>query len=101
MTTMNRAGGHTPGKWWVREWEHGDIDVLCNGSRVASVDEWKDHNKTLANAKLIAAAPALADALENLIRLLAGVAAIAKTNEKADIVLTDARAALRLAGRLQ
>jgi hypothetical protein len=66
-----RAVQHTPGRW---EWTTGDPDLRnygiysIEGGRIAEV-----HNQNSANARLIASAPELLEALGDLVDQLEGI----------------------------
>ena len=95
--------GHTPGPWYIEP----TGERTCNGPTV-SIDQsplkivarpdWHlDHEEYMANARLIAAAPDLLEALENLLEECLGVdfqdngakdaarAAIAKATEPSPV----------------
>jgi hypothetical protein len=80
---------HTPGPWMP---DKDGVIALPTGQRIAFAG-------SSANAKLIAAAPALADALELALDDFAFVTS-APDCEYLGNTLTVIRAALRLAGRL-
>lgn len=95
------AAKHTPGPWVLADRNKkgfaariisgdpnsGIVADAYGGGEMAQVD---------ANAKLIAAAPELADAVEMLLKRIAGDC----TREEADAAPDNARSALRKAGRL-
>lgn len=67
MTTNTK---HTPGPWSLRHGGRHDGDrlVTSGGSDICRMDGGpNDDSETLANARLIAAAPELLDALRNLL----------------------------------
>lgn len=62
--------GHTPGPWGQRRLKRSiEIFWLSTGKKIASIslNEFISNDKTEANARLIAAAPELLDALMALI----------------------------------
>jgi len=62
MTTQTQT--HTPGPWTVNI-DGPDMRVFAGGEMLAIVNEFRDEAE--ANARLIASAPALKEALERLL----------------------------------
>jgi hypothetical protein len=95
----------TPGPWWVGDARNGWAIVTDDGATtVASVmrsypPDSDDDEQRLADAKLIAAAPLLADALERAMGCIRGLLARTPVRDVAETE-AEARAALRAAGRL-
>lgn len=95
--------GHTPGPWVVSESEkkclaifpgneHGRPRALCS---IAWVQSWNDTADDAANARLIAAAPDLLDAITNLMN---GVdTGLVRVETPADETLANAFAKIRAA----
>ena len=59
---------HTPGPWEVSNLlrSYGSVYVRADRNFVRIYDEWKSEEMQLANARLIASAPELLEALQNL-----------------------------------
>jgi hypothetical protein len=104
------AGKHTPGPWAMEVRRDGDIEVgpsegLTLGGVAPLATVYGDDREpstcwpVTANAKLIAAAPALADALEAVLRESRDWI-IENMSDAERAALEAARAALRAAGRL-
>jgi hypothetical protein len=92
------VSAHTPGPWHVREWDRHEVDVLGMGARIANVSAWADHDHTIADARLIAAAPDLLIALRMILPLAEAYMKGAPTHAD-NAKLEDARAALVKAAR--
>lgn len=63
---------HTQGKWTVYTWKDDSVavEVEPSGTFICQVNYKEAHEERLANAKLIAAAPLLLGALEEILYLL-------------------------------
>lgn len=62
-----KPGGHTPGPWFVDEWNRGSLTVRSDDSGpIAELPDWIPEHKEeeRANARLIAAAPELLEAIK-------------------------------------
>lgn len=64
---------HTKGNWEIgRSLADLETDIICRGKRICEVKHYKsfksdpNYKQGIANAKLIAAAPDMLDALQNL-----------------------------------
>ena len=76
MTTKAKSKGagkeagspHTPGPWMIRRGKYG-VDILGTGPRGDVAVAAIDRHYTEANARLIAEAPAMYEALRGLLRL--------------------------------
>lgn len=64
MSADQQSLSHTPGPWLAEaDYEHGPIVTASDGSIVADYTCWDGHRKeAVANARLIASAPALLEA---------------------------------------
>lgn len=99
------ASNHTPGPWEIHPWGDADIEIVANDTTVCNVpgfnDETTDPSATTANAKLIAAAPELLNALEVMVASFAGAMGLDENDLDADGESYDcvkqARAAIRSA----
>ena len=67
---MNEIKGYTPGPWKVEEFRKGSYLVTARNAGTAREGIVAQHVPGIANARLIAAAPELYEALENLIDFL-------------------------------
>jgi hypothetical protein len=83
---------HTPGPWTFKHAgdESGDIGILSDGPAVVAecfpdirIRDEGAHDECLANARLIAAAPELLEALRNLICDHGGSRAVSRDDERA------------------
>lgn len=66
MTDKTEAT-HTPGPWYVKS-PQGQAQVWAGNMGVCNC--WDRDDESLANARLIAAAPEMLEALENLVELI-------------------------------
>lgn len=91
---------HTPGPWFVVPYGDGDQKVICRDEegnwRIAfmatSFDQREELAEIRANARLISAAPDMAEALRDLLRMFS------YTEPETAEAIVNARAALRKAG---
>jgi hypothetical protein len=95
---------HTPGPWTVDvEDECRVIDVQdCTVARTDYVEIEEERDWQVANAALIAAAPAMLEALTDLMPLLDAVeASLGDDSDEDHLRIEQARAALAAAGRIR
>lgn len=76
------------GKWTKGEWEICGDDVLAGGYFVATVHDNNGAPKNKANARLIAQAPAMAEALEDAQKRLRGAGMLGGADDPVNVVLT-------------
>jgi hypothetical protein len=67
---MSSTGTYTPGPWRMEEFRKGSYLVTARNAGTAREGIVAQHVPGIANARLIAAAPELYEALENLIDFL-------------------------------
>lgn len=67
---MNEIKGYTPGPWRIEEFRKGSYLVTARNAGIAREGLVAQHVPGSANARLIAAAPELFEALENLMDFL-------------------------------
>jgi hypothetical protein len=95
--TTNTISEHTPGPWTVHNFGDDSWEILTETDSVAEVQDNLDNpGRSEADARLIAAAPALAEALERVLDWF-GVADAAPGSEEQEVTEI-ARAALALTG---
>lgn len=89
MTSSNK---HTPGSWKLSD---DKLGVWGNGNIVASCDAIKlDTDSKLANAQLIAAAPELLEALQDITRILEAFSYTTQLGNTQKLRLDKAKAAI-------
>jgi hypothetical protein len=96
------VSGHTPGPWRYQENSDAYTHIVRAGDRFLCQLAQDTSGEAEANARLLAAAPALADALGFLCEVVRGIPAASMPPEIYPRViegLDDARAALRAARR--
>lgn len=83
-----RAMGHTPGPWSCHPWGDNDYEINSNGTTICSVpgfhDDTVEEGRSEDNARLIAAAPELLEALEVMIASFAGAMELDENDVDAD-----------------
>lgn len=88
---------HTQGNWNKHEKQNGDFDIYVYGQTIAKVlMKESSRNETIANAAIIAAAPELLAAVENLLSM-PEYDGTQETSRKRRTIKRDAMAALAIA----
>lgn len=64
---------HTQGDGWVSSGYRVDVDIADGLSGICEMSDWMPEEEMEANAKLIAAAPDLLEALQNLMKGVEGL----------------------------
>lgn len=79
--SLSKASSHTPGPWYLEEFQHGPTQIKDQTQNrvLADVRQWNG-GQGKANARLIAAAPELLEALKAAIGFVGKVAADCDNN---------------------
>ena len=70
---MNDNVLHTPSPWTIGDYTNGCIGVFSEGLAICRVHTFTPPEEKLANARLIAAAPDLLEALQDITRICEAV----------------------------
>ena len=92
---MNEIKGYTPGPWKVEEFRKGSYLVTARNAGTAREGIVAQHVPGIANARLIAAAPELFEALRDIYAALVIEEISAETRTRARLRARDALALVR------
>ncbi len=93
---MNEIKGYTPGPWKVEEFRKGSYLVTARNAGTAREGIVAQHVPGIANARLIAAAPELFEALRDIYAALVIEEISAETRTRARLRARDALALVRV-----